>query len=138
MQGTWYATRIYSLREQDVILRVGAGARPRLWLNGTSIAAGAPAPAKEVEAEQDKVPLAGSLRAGWNTLLVQRSREKATPYLSLLVEPRDRKDARAMTRALAERGDWEWSFETLDRQVRLVRNRNVVRARSRGHLRRAR
>ena len=79
MQGTWYATRIYSLRDQDVILQVGAGARPQLWLNGTWIAAREPAPAKEVEAEQEKVPLAGSLRAGWNTLLVQRSGEEGAP-----------------------------------------------------------
>ncbi len=137
VQGTWYATRIYSLREQDVILWIGAGARPRLWLNGTSIAAGAPAPAEEIGAGQDKVPLAGSLRAGWNTLLVQRSQEKTSPYLSLLVEPKDRKNARAMTRALAERGDWERSFESLDRQVRQVeQERRAVEVKA-GRLRRA-
>ncbi len=137
MRGAWYATRIYSLREQDVILRVGAGTWPRLWLNGTSIAAGAPAPAEDVEAEQDKVPLAGSLRAGWNTLLVQPSQEKALPHLSLLVEPKDRGEARALAPALAERGDWEWSSETLDRQVRLVVEQQRRAREATGHLRRA-
>jgi WD40 repeat protein len=137
MQGTWYATRIYALREQDVILWVGAGARPRLWLNDILITADASAPAKEVEAEQDKVPLAGSLRAGWNTLLVQRSEAKASPYLSLLVEQKDRKDSRAMTQPLAERGDWERSFETLDRQARLVVEQERRALEATGHLRRA-
>jgi len=79
MRGTWYATRVYSLRAQDVIFRVDAGAIPRLWLNGTSIAAGAPAPAREVDAQQNKVSLGGSLRAGWNTLLVQPFEEQGAP-----------------------------------------------------------
>jgi eukaryotic-like serine/threonine-protein kinase len=119
-QATWYATRIYSLREQDVILRVGAGARPRVWLNGTSVDAGAPSPGDEVEAEQDKVCLSGSLRAGWNTVLVRRPDENLPRSLSLLVEPRDRNDARAMTPARAESGDWERALDTVDRQVRLA------------------
>jgi WD40 repeat protein/serine/threonine protein kinase len=137
IQGTWYATRIYSLREQDVILRIDGGARLRIWLNGTSIAAGAPVPAREVEAEQDKVRLAAFLHAGWNTILVQPSQEKAPHYLRLLVEPKDRKGEQAMTRALAERGDWERSFETLDRQARLVMEQERRSLEAAGHLRRA-
>ena len=117
-RGTLYATRIYSLREQDVILRVGEGARPQLWLNGTLIAPGAPAPADEVEKERDKVPFATSLRAGWNTLLVRPSREMEPHFLSLLVEPA-RKDTQVMARAPADRGDWERGFETLDRHDRM-------------------
>ncbi len=134
-QATWYATRIYSLREQDVILRVGAGARPRLWLNGTAIVAGGPAPAQDVQAEADKVPRAGSLRAGWNTLLVQRSGEKAQPYLSLLVEP---KDAPTMTGAPAERSDWEWSFETVERQARQVEQERLALEIMKGYRRQVR
>jgi hypothetical protein len=123
------------LRQQDVIFWVGAGASPRLWPNDKSIVC-APAPANEPKAERDKVPFAGSLRPGWNALLVQRSQENASPYLSLLVEHKDRKDARAMTSALAERGDWERSFETLDRQIRLVEQERRLLAAKADHLRR--
>jgi WD40 repeat protein len=119
-RGAWYATRIYSLREQDVILRIGALAGPRLWLNGTSIAVGAPAPADQDNATHDKVPWAVSLRAGWNTVLVEWAQAKAPLYLSLLVEPQDREGAPAMTGAIAERSDWERTFEKLERQGRQV------------------
>jgi WD40 repeat protein/tetratricopeptide (TPR) repeat protein len=136
-QGTWYATRIYSLREQDVTLWVGAGVGPWLWLNGTSIGVGAPTPAEGQEGEPGRVALGGTLRAGWNTLLVQPAQEKSPPDLSLLVTPRDPGDARAMTGSLAERGDWERSLETLDRQVRLAQEQQRRALAVAGHLRRA-
>jgi hypothetical protein len=42
-----------------------------------------------------------------------------------------------MKRALAERGDWEWGFDTLDRQARLVLDQNRRALEAAGHVRRA-
>jgi WD40 repeat protein/tetratricopeptide (TPR) repeat protein len=137
MRGVWYATRIYSLGEQDVTLWVGAGPGPRLWLNGTSIDVGGPTPVKGNESGPDQVALGVSLRAGWNTILIEPGREKSPPELSLLATPRNPENTRAMTRSRALRGDWERSLETLDREVRLLREQERRALAVAGHQRRA-
>ncbi len=120
MRETWVATRIYSIRDQDVILRVGADVTPRLWLNGRSLGTGAPAPVKPDDPAPVNVPWSASLRAGWNTLLVEWPQPKAFPYLSLVVESRDGRDVKTMAGALAERLDWERSFDRLEGPIQAM------------------